>query len=239
VLTDRGDIVGDSQIQQVCWLFLTLRSLRLMAVPVSLDSDSQNPRQDHRPRKPLVDHCCHLSGIVTQRGRTQLGEANLLECDLGEVKHLCSSRLMLSVHPLLEVLIRRGRDALLRFGQQVHPLAEDYCPRGAHCGTGGLLVLLKALIEAELALDDLRIPTVPLELWHLEWAGHLAVAAADAQRAAPRNGAPLALLKGPERAARRAGGIEAVHALPFDVGEVSPIRILVELDDVFGLRVEI
>src|SRR5271165_6844788 len=122
---------------------------------------------------------------------------------------------MLSVHTFLEILIRRVRDALFRLGQEVHPLAENYCSRRAHCGAGGLLVFLKALVEAELALDDLGIPVVPFELRHFEWAGHLAVSTADTQRAVPGNGAPLVLFEGLERAARHAGRIQAVHALPF------------------------
>src|SRR5271166_1727757 len=146
---------------------------------------------------------------------------------------------MLSVYPRLEILIRRGSNALFRPGQEIHPLAEDYRPRGAHRGAGRLPVLLQALVEAELALDDLRIPPVPLEFWHVEWAGHLAEAAADAARRVPRNRTPLVLLQGPERAARHAGGIEAVHALLFDVGEACPTRFLVEFDDILGLGVKI
>src|SRR5271166_5316612 len=209
-----------------------------MAIPVSLDHRPQECAHQNRSRKPLVNHGCHLGSVVPQRGRAEYGKANLVERHAGQIKHLSSSRLILSVHPVLEILIWLRRNPLLGLVQQVHPLAEDDCARGTHFGAGRLLAPLQALVETKLALDNFRIPLVPFELWHIERAGHLTVTAADTERAIPRDRAPLALLQGPKWAAGHAGGIEAVHALPFDEGEAST-GPPVELDNVLGLRVEI
>src|SRR5208283_3302263 len=166
------------------------------------------------------------------RSRAQFRETDLLEGDVGEVKNLRSSRLILSVHPVLVVLVRSFRNALLGLGQEVRALAKDHRSSGAHRRACGLLILLQALIEAELAFDDLRIPLVPFELRNIERAGHLTVAAPDTARTIPCHSAPLALRQRSKWAAGYAGGIEAVHALPFDEGEVCSTRFLVELDNV-------
>src|SRR5271165_1145452 len=176
-----------------------------MAVPVSFDHGAQNPRHDNGPWKPLINHGRYLGGIVTQGSRAELGEANLLECDVGEIKHLSSARLVLSIHPLLEIFIGRGRDALFGLGQEIHAFAEDNRPGGAYPGASRLLVLLQALLEAELAFDDLRIPVVPLELWHVEWASHLAVTAPDAERTIPGHSSPFIFLQGTKGTASDAG----------------------------------
>src|SRR5208283_905665 len=220
-------------------MLFAFRSLRLVAIPVPLDHRAQNRRHENRPRKPLVDHGCHFGCVVTQRGRAELGEPDLLERHVGEIEHLSASRLIFSIHPVFEILVWSVRNALLGLVQEVHPLAKDYCPRGTHFGTGRLLVLLQALVEAELALDDLGIPFVPLELRHVEGAGHLTVAAPDTERTVPRDSTPRVLLQGAEWAAGYAGGIQAVHALPFDKAELCSTRLFVELDDVLSLRVEI
>src|SRR5271157_3297295 len=130
---------------------------------------------------------------------------------------------MLSVHPFLKILLRRGGDALFRLFQEIHPLAEDYGAGGAHSGAGGLLALLQALFVTEFAFDDLGIPLVPLKLGHFEGARYFAVTAADAARAVPRNGAPLVLLEGLKGTTRHAGGVEAVHTLPFDESKACPL----------------
>src|SRR5271165_4332751 len=146
---------------------------------------------------------------------------------------------MLSIYAFLEVLIGRGRDALFRLGQEIYPLAEDDRPCGAYAGAGRLLVLLQALVEAELTLDDLRIPVVPLELWHVERASHLAVTATYATRTFPSHGAPFILLEGTKGTTSDASGVQAVHALSFYESEAFAIRLLVKFDNVFGLGVEV
>src|SRR5271165_858759 len=210
-----------------------------MTVPVPLDHHSEKARHENWHRKPLVDDGCHLSCVVPQRGRAELWETNLLERNVGQIEHLSSSRLMLSVHSVLEVLVRCIRDAFLALGQEVVTLAENHRTRGAHRGACRLLILLQALVETELALDDLRIPLVPLKLWHIEGAGNLTVAAPDTERTIPRDRTPLVLLQRAKRTAGCARGIKAVHALLLDKGEVRSIRLPVELDDVLGLGVEV
>src|SRR5208282_5762748 len=145
---------------------------------------------------------------------------------------------MLSIYAFLEVLIGRGRDALFRLGQEIYPLAEDDRPCGAYAGAGRLLVLLQALVEAELTLDDLRIPVVPLELWHVERASHLAVTATYATRTFPSHGAPFILLQGTKGTTSDASGVQAGHALFLDIRKAPPIGLLVALDDVLGLRIK-
>jgi hypothetical protein len=97
---------------------------------------------------------------------------------------------MLSIDPVLKIFVRRGGDAVFSFGQKIGALAEDHRSRGTNGGTGWLLVFVQAVV-AELALDDLRIEVVPLELGHIEGAGHLAIAAAYAERTIPCNRTPV------------------------------------------------
>ena len=117
---------------------------------------------------------------MAERGRAELGKADLVERDVREIEHLRSSGLMLPVHTLLEVLLRRGRDALFRPGQEVRSACRRSPPPWGRPRCTPAAVLRQAMVEAELALDDRGVPLVPLELRHLERAGHLAVAAADA-----------------------------------------------------------
>ena len=146
---------------------------------------------------------------------------------------------MLSVHTVFKVLARCARDALLGFLQKVRPFAEDHGVCRTHLGAGRLLIFLQALIEAELALHDLRVPLVPLELWHIERTADLTIAASDTQRAIPGNGAPCVLLQCAKGATRNARGIQAVHTLPLHEGEAVSVLFAIQLNNVLGLGVKI
>src|SRR5581483_4947072 len=94
----------------------------------------------------------------------------------------------------------------------------------------GLLALGEAM-AAELALDDLRRGRAPLELRHVEGAGHLAVAAADAGVLVVGDDAELVLVQRAEHAGRHARGVRAVHALRLQEGALV-VLALEDADDV-------
>src|ERR1700733_9748994 len=120
---------------------------------------------------------------------------------------------MLAVDPLLKILAGRLGNAILCLCKQIGALTKDDSAGGAGRGTSRLHVLLKPLLIAELTLDDLRIPRVPLKLRHLKGTCDLALPAPDAERTGPRHGSPIGLFQRAEWATGHAGWIETVHAL--------------------------
>src|SRR5271165_3868177 len=128
-----------------------------MAIPVLFDHGTENASDQNRSREPLVDDRRHFGGVMTERSRAQRGEADLLKRNFGEIKHLRSARLMLPIDAILEVLARRGGDAIFCLSQEVRPFAEDHCARGTYRGAGRLLVMVQAVV-AEFTFDYFRIP---------------------------------------------------------------------------------
>ena len=127
-------------------------------------------------------------------------------------------------------------------GGQSLVAAEERGARRAHLGASGDIALGQFLL-AELALGDAREGRVVLELRHVEWARRDAVAAADAGVRIVGDDPRLRILgHGLDRADRDARGIDAMQALPLDVGEavldlilVEGGAVLVHLDDGVGL----
>src|SRR5690606_11740216 len=135
-------------------------------------------------------------------------EGNVLRC---QVDHLCAAAVVLAVDLRL-IALRLRFQTPVRLGEQVPGLAVDDGLAWAHLDARRDAALCDA-VRAQLALYDLRRRVVPFELGDVERARDLAVAAADALGAVPRDDAVLALLERAQHARRYTRRIDAVHAL--------------------------
>ena len=167
-------------------------SAALLAVP-----PEHRPERDvegHGGGEALVEALLDRVGGVGHALRPVVGQAELLEGDVGQVEHLRAAGLRLAVD-LRHVGAGVRGQAPLRLGQELGALAVDDRPARAHLAAGGPVAARVAAeaavvgelrvthaVAAQLALHDLRHRLVELELGHVERAGHLAVAAAHAVR---------------------------------------------------------
>src|SRR5208337_802952 len=88
-------------------------------------------------------------------------------------------------------------------------------------------------IAAKLALHDLRIETIPLELRNVEGTRDFAVTAADALCAVPPHHASIWILpQAAKHTSIHTARLKAVHALLFEVRVIRTIGRTVQLDDV-------
>ncbi|HVO79052.1 MAG TPA: hypothetical protein VMT39_03485 [Candidatus Bathyarchaeia archaeon] len=127
----------------------------------------------------------------------------------------------------------------MRLAKQNVALSENHGMGRTDVCTGGLLTGREPLL-AELALHDLGVECIPVELGNLVRTGDPAIAAADALLRRPRDdaGDPV-FLQRMEEARRHTERIDAVHALALDEGEGAAFTVLwfVELYDVPGKRI--
>src|SRR4051794_25092366 len=122
-----------------------------------------------------------------------------------EIKDLRSAADVLAVHALAVVLSGMFLHSRLGFLHQFFARAVDHGMRGANAGASRLVSHRQSIL-AELALDDLRIHSRPLEFRDVIGARDFAVPAAHALGAVPRNYAVLRILReGEERTSGDAG----------------------------------
>src|SRR5512138_1267847 len=157
--------------------------------------DGEHAVQCDRRDEPLVDGMLDRFRQMRYRLRAEVGqpEAGELHTARREIEHLRAAGVELTVYLVL-VAFRLVLETAVRLGEQVVARPVYHCMARADLDARGDAAFRNAM-RAQLTLHDLRERLVPLELRHAIRARDLAVAAADALRAVPRDDAVLALLE--------------------------------------------